>query len=437
MGRDGVSSEDEPPTHCLDECGGMPGELPDVDNFLYRYYLTGTNENLRCFKGCLYTHILSGTCVQQGPGVRSQYVLQATVARRGPFDPEEHCLPVPAVHNHTHHTWSSECAVCVDVISEPCCMPYAIMVAILGLCMICLGCYSFARLRCECCKRFECCKRCTDWKRANPPVQTAAAQTAADSSPQPYPSKSYAADLAVDGADPSVAIRSNVDQAPSTSPTAHRDAASAYTTPHPTRPQGFPADDLSHAATSSTEYPRQPRFDWPPLQIPTTSTATPVPHTRGGNTRSSGEGPVEQQGEQQGGQEGIGYRHSSVDSKPAGSRPRVTRAAAFNREEVRSRRRKEDSQSAKRASASRDILPATPPTVTRAVATNTRQTDLQPQGYPRAYSKPSTTPLVPASTWDKRAVKGGVFNAFAWAETALSKQKNEAARSALPTAASL
>ena len=34
------------PTYCQDKCGGYEGELPDVDNYKYRYYITGKVNDL-------------------------------------------------------------------------------------------------------------------------------------------------------------------------------------------------------------------------------------------------------------------------------------------------------------------------------------------------------------------------------------------------------
>ena len=34
------------PTYCQDDCGGYEGELPDVDNYKYRYYITGKVNDL-------------------------------------------------------------------------------------------------------------------------------------------------------------------------------------------------------------------------------------------------------------------------------------------------------------------------------------------------------------------------------------------------------
>ncbi|CAM9564130.1 unnamed protein product [Ectocarpus fasciculatus] len=52
----GASGADE--TYCLDDCSGMEAEMPDVDEFKYRYYLTcGFDEGffpgaVNCFRGC-------------------------------------------------------------------------------------------------------------------------------------------------------------------------------------------------------------------------------------------------------------------------------------------------------------------------------------------------------------------------------------------------
>ena len=35
-------------TYCLDTCNGMSGALPDVDEYLYRYYISGTRGDITC-----------------------------------------------------------------------------------------------------------------------------------------------------------------------------------------------------------------------------------------------------------------------------------------------------------------------------------------------------------------------------------------------------
>ena len=69
-------------TFCQDECGGFEGELSGVDEFTYRYYLTGKVGDLNalpsnpkpdsealyapytidCFRGCTHDEMAAGTC---------------------------------------------------------------------------------------------------------------------------------------------------------------------------------------------------------------------------------------------------------------------------------------------------------------------------------------------------------------------------------------
>jgi len=76
--------------YCLDECSGKEEELPLVDDFKYRYYLTGTIGDLsslpgsprptdddypftlQCYKGCQWEELSSGTCTGS-TGVSDSY----------------------------------------------------------------------------------------------------------------------------------------------------------------------------------------------------------------------------------------------------------------------------------------------------------------------------------------------------------------------------
>lgn len=80
----------------LDECSGREEALPGVDEFLYRYYFTGTTSDLmslpsspmpantdypfsfRCYKGCTWSDIMSGTrrCANAKNGTSPDYVAQ-------------------------------------------------------------------------------------------------------------------------------------------------------------------------------------------------------------------------------------------------------------------------------------------------------------------------------------------------------------------------
>ncbi|CAM9273061.1 unnamed protein product [Ectocarpus fasciculatus] len=57
-------------TYCLDECGGYEGELPGVDFFLYRYYMTcGFGQEyfpftINCYRGCCEETIRCHSTVQ-------------------------------------------------------------------------------------------------------------------------------------------------------------------------------------------------------------------------------------------------------------------------------------------------------------------------------------------------------------------------------------
>jgi len=77
-------------SYCLDECSGREEELPLVDDFKYRYYVTGpigdlsslpssprpTDDDypftLKCYKGCQWDELSSGTCTGS-TGVSESY----------------------------------------------------------------------------------------------------------------------------------------------------------------------------------------------------------------------------------------------------------------------------------------------------------------------------------------------------------------------------
>ena len=76
---------------CLDECGGLLMELPDLDHFIYRYYMTGVISDLttlpgdpkpaatdypfalKCQRGCTWSQISGGSCANATSGVTSEY----------------------------------------------------------------------------------------------------------------------------------------------------------------------------------------------------------------------------------------------------------------------------------------------------------------------------------------------------------------------------
>jgi hypothetical protein len=287
-GEDGYS-----PDYCLDECGGMAGALPKVDEFLYRYYMTGARSSLRCLKGCKYEDIIQKECTPKAVGVSSDYILRALDSRKGPAGTEEMCLsptpapPAPPMLGHTNRTkHTKQCGVCVNFVGDPCCTPYAIMLSIpltLGLCLVCF--FGMRVLPC-----------CTDVGPSKSPVQTAAANDAEHGFPM-------------------ISMVDSIGPSP-TSTTWSSGMWESKSTPKPQTEMRSNADEISGT----------------------------LPHRVVGATQrySPASPPIEQQG--------------------------------------------------------------------RAVGT------VQQQGYPSAYSKGSISPLAPTTTWDKRAAKGGVFNAFAWAE---------------------
>ena len=87
----------------LDECGGKQEELPDLDTFAYRYYLTGATSDLyslpgdpkpstddypftlNCYVGCTYEELESGAC-SGGSGVTSSHVAAALPGYTEVFD---------------------------------------------------------------------------------------------------------------------------------------------------------------------------------------------------------------------------------------------------------------------------------------------------------------------------------------------------------------
>ncbi|KAK7240517.1 hypothetical protein SO694_001110102 [Aureococcus anophagefferens] len=81
-------------SHCLDFCSGREEALPGVDDFLYRYYVTGPASDLyslpsdpkppasdypftfRCYRGCVWSDLVSETnrCTRGSAGVADDYV---------------------------------------------------------------------------------------------------------------------------------------------------------------------------------------------------------------------------------------------------------------------------------------------------------------------------------------------------------------------------
>jgi len=77
-------------SYCLDECSGREEEMPSVDDFKYRYYVTGTIGDLTslpssptpsaddypftllCYKGCQWADLISGSCTGD-TGVTDSY----------------------------------------------------------------------------------------------------------------------------------------------------------------------------------------------------------------------------------------------------------------------------------------------------------------------------------------------------------------------------
>ena len=92
----------------LDECGGKQQELPDLDDFKYRYYFTGDTSNLyalpgypmpgesdypfaqACLVGCTWEELSSGAPKCQGngasTGVRAEYLATASAGYTAQFD---------------------------------------------------------------------------------------------------------------------------------------------------------------------------------------------------------------------------------------------------------------------------------------------------------------------------------------------------------------
>jgi len=83
--------------YCLDECSGQLKEIPALDKFKYRYYITGPTSDLvslpsspkpatsdspftiKCYKGCTWTELSSNAakCSRGTTGVASAYTAQA------------------------------------------------------------------------------------------------------------------------------------------------------------------------------------------------------------------------------------------------------------------------------------------------------------------------------------------------------------------------
>ena len=84
--------------YCLDECSGLEMELPDVDEFKYRYYMNGPLSDLEtlpttpmpatsdypftltCYRGCTYEDLENeeSKCTGGSTGVTSDYTATAT-----------------------------------------------------------------------------------------------------------------------------------------------------------------------------------------------------------------------------------------------------------------------------------------------------------------------------------------------------------------------
>jgi hypothetical protein len=84
--------------YCLDDCGGLQMELPEVDNFKYRYYMAGPLSDLvslptdpkpaesdypfslNCYRGCTYDELVNGDskCGEVGTGTTSDYAVTVT-----------------------------------------------------------------------------------------------------------------------------------------------------------------------------------------------------------------------------------------------------------------------------------------------------------------------------------------------------------------------
>ena len=93
-------------TYCLDACSGLEMELPSVDNFMYRYYITGDVSDLvslpgdpkpastdapitiACYKGCTYAELTAGNakCTGGSTGVATGYSASAHSGVVAQFD---------------------------------------------------------------------------------------------------------------------------------------------------------------------------------------------------------------------------------------------------------------------------------------------------------------------------------------------------------------
>ncbi|KAH8051960.1 hypothetical protein JL722_10405 [Aureococcus anophagefferens] len=85
-------------SHCLDDCSGREEALPGVDEFLYRYYVTGPTSDLyslpsspkpaesdypftfKCYAGCEWSDLVgeANRCSGGTPGVTDAYAARAT-----------------------------------------------------------------------------------------------------------------------------------------------------------------------------------------------------------------------------------------------------------------------------------------------------------------------------------------------------------------------
>lgn len=82
-------------SHCLDSCSGRREEIPTLDQFKYRYYFTGPSSDLtslpvhprpspddypfslKCYVGCTFEDLVTGTCVAAETGVTDSYEASA------------------------------------------------------------------------------------------------------------------------------------------------------------------------------------------------------------------------------------------------------------------------------------------------------------------------------------------------------------------------
>lgn len=101
-------------TYCLDSCSGLEGELPGVDNFKYRYYVTGNVSDLttlpsyprpsaeaypyiiKCYRGCTMTKLENGNgkCLRKASaGYTDAHMPEASAGFTDvlQFENDKHC----------------------------------------------------------------------------------------------------------------------------------------------------------------------------------------------------------------------------------------------------------------------------------------------------------------------------------------------------------